>query len=65
MEIVHLSVLKPSSSGGRDDLEYATDEDMRLVSLTTHPLLTGLTGYNAHPQLRDNFAISSVGMLFR
>lgn len=49
---------------GRDDLEYSTEEDMRLVSLQTTPVLGSICGYNSHYQLRDNFAISSIGTSF-
>ena len=48
---------------GRDDLEYSSEEDMKMVSLTPTAILPGTEGYNSHSQLRDCFALSSIGMV--
>lgn len=42
--------------------EYSGEEDMRMVSLKTTPVLPKLTGFASHHQLRDLFTLSSVGM---
>jgi hypothetical protein len=58
-ELIHIPS-KGSFSGGREELEYAAEEDMRMVSGAPIPILPGIQGYNHHFQLLDNFAISSV-----
>jgi len=56
------SVLKPSAPiSGREGLEYSTEADMKLVSLCTKSIVPGLVGLNTHHQLRDCFALSSIG----
>lgn len=46
---------------GRVGLEHTAEEEMQLVSLTIQPLLPSIQGSHGHYQLRDCFAISSVG----